>query len=215
MSAGDHAEGVDRASGGDRLTVPAREGRAVRLRAGEGLRIVNTHGSQVVDTWAVSLRDPTEMLSVEHTRRMTGHLHPERGDVFVSNRRTPMLRLEEDSFPGTHDTIVAPCDRWLYLHYGAGADHANCHDNFIAGLAAIGVVPERVPNPVNLWMNVPVEGNAVSITPPLSRPGDHVVLRALMDLAVVLSACPMDVVPINGPEMTVRDVHATVLPADG
>ena len=33
--------------------------------------------------------------------------------------------------------------------------------------------------------------------------------------AVVLSACPMDLVPINGPEMIVRDVHATVLPAGG
>lgn len=193
--------------------VPAGEGRAIRLRPGDALRVVNTHGTQVVDTWAVSLADPTEMLSVEHTRRTTGHLHPVAGDVFVSNRRKPMLRLEEDSFPGTHDTIVACCDRWLYRHYGAPEGHANCHDNFLAALAEIGVVPQRVPNPVNLWMNVPIEGNAVSIAPPLSRAGDHVLLRALMDVAVVLSACPMDLVPINGPEMIVRDVHATVLPA--
>ncbi|HET7409948.1 MAG TPA: urea carboxylase-associated family protein [Paracoccaceae bacterium] len=196
------------------VTVPAGEGRAIKLRAGAALCIVNTHGTQVVDTWAVSLADPAEMLSVEHTRRTTGHLHPERADVFVSNRRTPMLRLEEDSFPGTHDTIVACCDRWLYRHYGAAEGHANCHDNFTGALAGIGIEPRRVPNPVNLWMNVPVEGNAVSIAPPLSRPGDHVLLRALMDLAVVLSACPMDMVPINGPEMIVRDVHATVLPPD-
>ena len=197
------------------ITIPAREGRAIRLKAGEALRIVNTHGSQVVDAWAVSLSDPAEMLSVEHTRRTTGHLHPEPGDVLVSNRRTPMLRLEEDSFPGTHDTIVACCDRWLYRHYGAAEGHANCHDNFLSALAGIGIRPDRVPNPVNLWMNVPVKGNSVSILPPVSRPGDHVLLRALMDQAVVLSACPMDLVPINGSEMIVCDVHATILPADG
>src|SRR5690606_3004298 len=100
-----------------KITIPAREGRAIRLKAGEALRVVNTHGTQAVDAWAVSLADPAEMLSVEHTRRTTGHLHPGPGDLLVSNRRAPMLRLEEDSFPGTHDTIVACCDRWLYRHY--------------------------------------------------------------------------------------------------
>lgn len=196
------------------LTVPGGKGRAFRLARGEGMRIVNTHGSQVVDTWAVSLDDPSEVLSVEHTRRVSQHLHPEVGDVFVSNRRTPMLRLEEDSFPGTHDTIVACCDPWLYRHLGAEG-HASCHDNFLTALAEIGVAAPRVPNPVNLWMNVPVEGNSVTLTAPLSRPGDFVTLRAEMAVAVVLSACPMDITPVNGPDLTPRDVHVTVLPANG
>lgn len=195
------------------LTVPGGRGLAVRLRAGDAVRLVNTHGSQVVDTWAVSLADPDEVLSVEHTRRLTGHLHPVAGDVFVSNRRTPMLRLEEDSFPGHHDTIVACCDPWLYRWLDAPG-HASCHDNFLAALAELGIRAPRVPNPLNLWMNVPVEGNSVSLEPPLSRPGDHVLLRAEMDLAAVFSACPMDITPVNGPDLTPRDVHLTVLPAD-
>jgi len=193
------------------LTVPGGHGLAVKLTAGQALRLVNTHGQQVVDTWAVALADPSEMLSVEHTRRTTGHLHPVAGDVFVSNRRTPMLRLEEDTFPGTHDTIVACCDPWLYRHLGAAQDHRSCQQNFLEALGAIGIAPDRVPNPVNLWMNVPVEGNRVDLTPSLARPGDLVVLRALIDVAVVFSACPMDLVPISGEGAPVRDVHAEVL----
>ena len=71
-----------------------------------------------------------------------------------------------------------------------------------------------VPNPVNLWMNIPVrDSQHVTIEPPVSRPGDHVVLRALMDVVLVLSACPMDVTPINGEDLTPKAVHLERLPA--
>ena len=33
------------------MTIPARKGRAVRLSKGQGIKIINTHGQQVVDTW--------------------------------------------------------------------------------------------------------------------------------------------------------------------
>lgn len=55
-------------------------GAAIPLRAGMAVRLVNTHGSQVVDTWALNQADPSEYLSVEHTRRMIGKLYPTVGD---------------------------------------------------------------------------------------------------------------------------------------
>lgn len=198
------------------LTLAARAGVAVRLAPGGRIRIVNTHGSQVVDTWAVMADDPAEVMSMEHSRRVNGHLHPVIGDQMLSNRRAPMLVLEEDSFPGTHDTIVACCDPWLYSYLGCAPGHANCRDNFIAALAEHGISAENAPNPLNLWMNVPVEGNSVSVTAPLSRPGDHVTFRALRDLFIVLSTCPMDVAPgkgaapINGEDFTPMPVHYAV-----
>lgn len=196
----------------DLIEIPGGAGLALRLEVGRALKIVNTHGSQVVDTWAVAASDPTEHLSVEHTRRMNGHLNPRLGDSFWSNRRSEMAVFEEDTFPGTHDTLVACCDKWLYAHYQCPPGHASCHDNFVSALERVGVRLDRAPNPVNLWMNVPVAGNKVSITPPLSRPGDYVVLRARMEIYVVLSACPMDVTPINGEDRQVRSVHVALLP---
>jgi uncharacterized protein YcgI (DUF1989 family) len=47
--------------------VPARKGKAVRLSKGQSIKIINTHGHQVCDTWAFSQDDPTEFMSMEHT----------------------------------------------------------------------------------------------------------------------------------------------------
>jgi len=188
-------------------------GRAVRVGKGEAIRLVNTFGSQVVDTWALAHGDISEYLSVEHTRRMLHNLFPKQGDSLYSNRRQPMLLLEEDTSPGKHDMLFACCDKWLYKHYGSAPGHGNCRDNFIGALFELGYDAPLVPNPLNLWMNIPVsDSERIAIEPPLSRPGDHVLLRALMDVIVVFSACPMDVTPINGPDRTPKAVHFEVMP---
>ena len=185
---------------------------AIRLERGQRLKLINTFGTQVVDTWCLSAPDPTEYLSVEHTRRMLGRLFPLEGDPLYSNRRTPMLTIERDTSSCRHDMLVACCDAWLYYFYGCPPGHANCHDNFLAALARHGIDAPRVPNPVNFWMNVAVEGNErIELRPPLSRPGDFLVLQAAIDCYVVLSACPMDITPVNGGDRQPRPVHYEVL----
>lgn len=192
--------------------IPGGHGKAVTLRAGQRIKLVNTFGSQVVDTWALNGSDTSEYLSVEHTRRMNGHIFPDVGDILFSNRRTPMLRLTEDTSPGRHDTIVACCDKWLYKHYGCEPGHRNCRDNFGEALFEAGFDVTVVPNPVNLWMNIPVRNNReISIETPLSKPGDYVVLDALMDCVVIFSACPMDVTPINGDDRMPKSVAFSIL----
>ena len=56
------------AVGSTLVTIPARQGKAVRLNKGQFIRVVNTHGSQVVDTWAFKADDLHEFMSMEHTR---------------------------------------------------------------------------------------------------------------------------------------------------
>ena len=194
--------------------IPGGAGLAVPLKKGQAVRLVNTFGSQVVDTWALAGADTSEYLSVEHTRRMLYNLFPKQGDVFYSNRRSPMLVLEEDTSPGRHDMLFACCDKWLYKHYGCAPSHPNCRDNFLAALFAAGYDATFVPTPLNLWMNLPVhDSERLAIEPPLSRPGDPGVLRALMDLVIVFSACPMDVTPINGEDRIPKPVHLEILAA--
>jgi hypothetical protein len=194
------------------IEIAGGHGRAFPLRQGQALSIVNTHGTQVVDCWALALPDSSEYLSVEHTRRMLGRLFPRQGDRLWSNRRTALLLLEEDSAGVNHDMLLACCDPWLYKHYGAAPGHRNCRDNFREALFAAGYDSHFVPNPVNLWMNIPVtDSERIAIGEPLSKPGDHVLLRALTDAVVVLSACPMDLVPINGPDKTPKPVHCQVV----
>ncbi len=187
--------------------IPGGQGRAVALAAGQALRLRNTFGSQVVDTWALSAADPSEYLSVEQTRRMNAGLFVRQGQSYWSNRRNRMLTLEEDSFPGTHDMLIACCDPWLYRHFDCPEGHRSCHSNFLEATRSLGLEPPLVPNPVNLWMNVPVSGEAIDVTTPLSRSGDHVLLRAERELTLVFSACPMDITPINGPDRQPKAVH--------
>ena len=50
------------------ITIPARKGKAALVSAGQRVRVINTHGQQVVDTWAFNRQDISEFMSMEHTR---------------------------------------------------------------------------------------------------------------------------------------------------
>ena len=47
----------------------------------------------------------------------------------------------------------------------------------------------------------------LALIPPVSKPGDYVIFRALMDVHIILSACPMDVTPVNGENCEPVEVH--------
>lgn len=195
----------------DEMTIPARKGVAQRLSRGQTVQVVNTYGSQVVDTWAFNAEDLNEFMSMEHSRPTMGKIIPEIGDALVTNRRRPILTLMEDTTPGVHDTLVAACDRYRYEMLGAQGYHDNCTDNLAEALNALGLEPPEVPSPLNLFMNVPVsDGRSIAFEAPVSRPGDHVTLRAEMDVVLVFSACPQDMVPVNGEYMTVTDAHYVI-----
>ncbi|MEM6944181.1 MAG: DUF1989 domain-containing protein, partial [Pseudomonadota bacterium] len=85
---------------GETYTIPAREGRAVRLAAGDGLTIETPEGTQVCDFFALIEGSAAEMLSMEHCRTALGRIHIRPGDRLVTNRRRAILALEEDSSPG-------------------------------------------------------------------------------------------------------------------
>jgi uncharacterized protein YcgI (DUF1989 family) len=191
--------------------VPARQGRAVRLARGQAIRIINTHGSQVVDTWCFNAQDMAEYLSMPHLHAKLQGIFPARGDALVTNRRRPILMMEEDTSPGRHDTVIAACDTYRYEQLGCRDYHDNCTDNLAAALAALGLRVADCPAPLNLWMNIPVAPDGrITWGEPLSKPGDYVTLRAVMDCVVVLSACPQDMIPINGAACRPMDVQYQV-----
>lgn len=196
------------------ILIPARTGRAVPLAAGQAVKIINTLGQQIVDTWAFNPRDMGEYLSMQHTRAHLNKVIPAAGDDLVSNRRRPMLRFEADTSPGVHDTLMAACDIYRYMGLGVTEYHDNCQDNMYAALAGLGHTPPTCPSPLNLWMNTPARDNAVSWLAPVSKPGDYVILRAAIDCIVVMSNCPQDILPINGESCLPSETHYEILEAD-
>ena len=199
------------------VTIPARGGKAAFLEAGQRIRVINTHGQQVVDTWAFNRADLEEFMSMEHSRTFLSRIMARVGDSMATNRRRPILTLVEDTTvegdtAGIHDTLLAACDRYRYELLGYEGYHDNCTDNLAAALAELGLTPPETPSPWNLFMNIPVATDgSVAFVAPVSKPGDYVTLRAEMDCVVAFSACPQDVVPINGVNCTPTEAHFQVL----
>lgn len=193
-----------------RLRVPAGKGRATRVRRGELVRVIDVDGGQVGDVFAFTTDDLGEYLSASHTRTSTARLFPPIGESFVTNRRRPILTLAADTSPGTHDMLIAACDAERYHRLGV-LRHASCAENLRIALAEFGIEIAVVPQPVNVFMHIPVgPGGELTWLPATSRPGDAVTFEANLDCLFVVSACPMDLNPINGARPTPLDVE--VLP---
>lgn len=195
---------------GELMMVPARRGRAARVNRGQAIKIINTHGNQVVDTWAFSAEDLTEFMSMEHMRPTIGTIFPTKGHSLISNRRRPIMFFEEDTSPGIHDTLLAACDDYRYGLLGCKEYHDNCTDNLHAAMRALGLRAPETPSPLNLWMNIPVDKQGrTSFEEPVSKAGDYVILRAELDCIVAMSCCPQDILPINKGKTV--EVHYQIL----
>ncbi len=121
------------------VTIPARRGKAARVSAGQRVKIVNTHGTQVVDAWAFNAQNPDEWMAMEASRASFLKLAAAVGDTFVTNQRRPILTLVEDTSGCAHDTLIAPCDAARYGLLGVVGYHDNCRDNLHAALAELGI----------------------------------------------------------------------------
>jgi uncharacterized protein YcgI (DUF1989 family) len=181
------------------IEVPAREGRAVRLKKGQRFRVVDVEGGQVGDLFAYNADDPTEYHSGQHTRVHVGRLFPRPGEQFVTNRRRPILTFEEDTSPGIHDLLCAACDPERYAGLGVEGWHASCQENLQKALEAVGFeVPHSAPQPINLFMDIPIlEDDRIDFLPTATKAGDYVQMRAELDAVIALSSCPQDILPIN------------------
>ena len=182
-----------------RYRIPPRSGVAVRLYEGQRLSVENTHGTQVCDFWAYLAADMGQFLSMSHCRTRLQSVFRKIGDVLLTNRRQPLLEIAEGPSPGVHDTVMSCCEWPRYQLLGCTDYHDNCADNLRMALAAIGLSVPLVPDPFNLWMNIPImPDGATSFEPTVLSAGDRFDMRALADCIAVMSACPQNKIPING-----------------
>lgn len=173
------------------------------LTTGDLMRVIDTSGGQVGDMFAFVAGHPSEHLSAAHTRAQVGRLFPAPGEQFVTDRRRAVLTLIEDDSPGRHDMLIPACDPARYRALGVWGWHASCAENLRTALSAAGsdagVDIGATPQPVNLFMDIPVSGSGdLAWKPAATTAGDSVTFRAELDCLVVLSACPQDLVEING-----------------
>jgi uncharacterized protein YcgI (DUF1989 family) len=171
--------------------IEPRSGTAFRLAQGQELTITDPEGGQVSDLVAYAAGDVREVLSNGRTFDYEETLKLTSGNRLWSNRSNPMLEILEDSV-GTHDFLLTPCSTATFEHfYPDKPVHRGCHGNLAAALAPWGIGEDDIGTAFNVFMNVPFDGatGRISVDPPRSVAGDRIVLKALMDCVIGLTAC--------------------------
>ena len=170
--------------------IPPQSGTAFRMRAGQRLRITDPEGEQVSDLVSFSIEDPREWLSSGRSIDYANTIYLTTVNILYSNRSRPMFAIEEDTV-GRHDFLLTPCSPETFsIIYNHQGHHPSCFENLWRNLAQFAVAPDTIPTTFNVFMNVDVDSaGKLDIKPPRSRAGDHIVLRAEMDMYVGLTAC--------------------------
>lgn len=187
---------------GSHVHIPPASARPFLARAGDYVTVVDLEGQQIGDFVAFNAADHKERFSTCHTRSVLRRLYLREGDQLYTTRRRPMLEIVEDPV-GSHDILIAPCDSTFYEQRYGLIGHPNCLDNLAAALAEHGIARWDVPEPLNVFQNTRVDADGSFVpSKASSRPGDRIVLRALMDIAGAVSACAQDQGGVNGERLT-------------
>lgn len=169
------------------MRLAAQTGAALRLDAGDVLRIVAVESEQVADV-ALYADEPREAFSPGRTIDYNSAIAFRCGDVLYSTESTPLARIVEDTV-GVHDMLLAPCSRRMFELRGE-LHHPSCHENLSTALRPFGIQAGEVTATLNVFMDVRVNADgSVKIYPPASRRGDVFALEALTPLIAGVAAC--------------------------
>jgi aminomethyltransferase len=186
------------------------------VKAGEYVQIIDVAGRQCSDFLAFDRRlldrGAESGLDATTTRTLMGAAYPGPGlhSKFFGRSMQPLVEVIRDTV-GRHDTFNLACTARYYENMGYFG-HPNCSTNFNAALEPFEIEPRPGWPAINFFYNTRIDArNVIYFDEPWSRPGDYVLLRALTDLVCASSACPDDIDPANGWNLT--DIHVRVYPA--
>ena len=171
--------------------IPPRSGTAFLLQKGQALRIVDVMGEQVSDFICFNASDLAEYLSSGRTIDYAETIFLTKGNSFYSNRSNVMFEIIEDTV-GRHDFLLTPCSADTFrIIYGHTDPHRGCLGNLSEALAKFGIAEDNIPICFNIFMNVTVNSatGTIAVLPPKSKAGDHILIKAKMDLVVGMTAC--------------------------
>jgi uncharacterized protein len=170
--------------------IAARTGTGFELKKGQRLKVTDLKGEQVSDFFCFFKHDQQDYLSSGRTLDYLSKLFLGEGDVLYSSKSRPMAKIVEDKV-GRHDFLLTPCSRDTFrIIYGDQHPHHGCEGNLLQAFKELGLKLDALPTTFNIFMNVQIspEGK-LTVAPPTSRSGDYVVIEALEDLLVGLTAC--------------------------
>ena len=165
-----------------------------RLTRGTRLRLVDLHGEACASMLLFNAEMPTERLNIADTVKVQWNAYLGAGSLLLSDMGRVMMSLVEDG-AGTHDAFCGASTKATNIsRYGDGdnhGDHPNARDRLILGVTKQGLGRKDV-HPCMTWfkgVRVVADGSTELDAGPFG-PGRSLVLRAEMEVIVVLANCP-------------------------
>lgn len=164
------------------------------LSRGTRLRLIDLQGDACASLQLFNAAMPTERLNVADTVKVQWNAYLGAGSLFLSDMGRVLASIEADG-AGTHDAFCGASNAASNeRRYGDGSNSGpfpNARDRLLLGAAKHGLTRRDVHPCVNLFKGVRIAADGAT-EPQLGpfAPGRTLVLRAEMDLIVVLANCP-------------------------
>ena len=162
-----------------------------QLGRGARLRLVDLQGDACVSMLIFNAERPIERLNVADTVKVQWNAYLRPGRLLLSDMGRVLMSILSDDAQ-THDTFCGPSNERT-LAYGNSAnwgEHPNARDRLLLGAAKFGLGRKDVHPCINWFKEVRVapDGTTMLQVGPFN-PGRCVVLRAEMDVIVILANC--------------------------
>jgi urea carboxylase-associated protein 2 len=190
------------------------------LARGTRLRLIDLKGDACASLLIFNAAMPTERLNVADTVKVQWNAYPSAGSVLLSDMGRVLASIEQDD-AGTHDAFCgASNEASNRRHYGDGRNSGafpNARDRLLLGAAKHGLSRRDVHPCITLFKGVRIAADG-AVVPQLGpfAPGRSLVLRAEMDLIVVIANCPhvLDERPWSITPLRATTWRGPVTPAD-
>lgn len=165
-----------------------------RIARGTRLRLIDLAGDACASMLVFNAECPVERLNVADTLKVQWNGYLGAGRLLLSDMGRVLMSIVEDD-AGTHDAFCGASNEASNARkYGDGKNygaHPNARDRFMLAVAKYGLGRKDVHPCVNWFKGVRIEADGAT-TPEIGpfAPGRSLLLRAEMELIVVLANCP-------------------------
>ncbi len=164
------------------------------LRRGSRLRLIDLRGDACASLLLFNAAMPIERLNIADTVKVQWDAYPSTGSLLLSDMGRALASIERDG-AGTHDAFCgasnAASNAALYGDGSNSGPWPNARDRLLLGAAKHGLDRRDVHPCINLFKGVRIgtDGAIATDLGPFA-PGRELVLRAEMDVILVLANCP-------------------------
>ncbi|WP_070151735.1 urea amidolyase associated protein UAAP1 [Sphingobium phenoxybenzoativorans] len=182
-----------------------------RLARGSRLRLIDVQGDACASMLIYNAEMPSERLNVADTVKIQWNAYLGTGKLLLSDMGRVLMSILEDG-AGTHDAFCGASNTATnHAKYGEGRNSGafpNARDRLLLGSAKHGLQRRDVHPCVNLFKGTRIEADG-TITPLIGpyEAGRTMILRAEMDVIVVIANCPHVLDPRE--EWTVTPLRAS------